>query len=76
MLLAAILKEGVWLMVLAGMKIKEWKEEGRKEGRERQRQREEEAYAKFGVEVNGVLMLPRTPAVERFLAGEPEPSEG
>ena len=67
-------------MVLAGMKIKEWKEEGRKEGRqeerERQRLREKEAYAKFGVEVNGVLMLPRTPAVERFLAGEPEPSEG
>ena len=71
-------------MVLAAMKIKEWKEQGRKEGREegreegikeereRQRQREEEAYTRFGVEVNGVLMLPRTPEVERFLAGEPE----
>ena len=87
-LLAAILKEGVWLMVLAGMKIKEWQDEARKEGREegrqegrqeereRQRLREKEAYAKFGVEVNGVLMLPRTPEVERFLAGEPEPSVG
>ena len=77
-LLASILKEAGWNMVLAAMKIKQWREEGRKEGREegreeerkRQRQREEEAYAKFGVEVNGVLMLPRTPEVERFLAGE------
>ena len=71
-------------MVLAAMKIKEWKEQGRKEGRnegrtegrkeerKRQRQREDEAYARFGVEVDGVLMLPRTPEVERFLAGETE----
>ena len=62
-------------MVLAAMKIKEWKEQGREEGikeeRERQRQREEEAYSRFGVEVNGVLMLPRTPEVERFLAADP-----
>ena len=71
-------------MVLAGMKIKEWQDEARKEGRkegrkeerERQRLRDKDAYAKFGVEVNGVLMLPRTPAVERFLAGAPEPLEG
>ena len=71
-------------MVLAAMKIKEWKEQGRNEGRnegrtegrneerKRQRQREDEAYARFGVEVEGVLMLPRTPEVERFLAGETE----
>ena len=67
-------------MVLAAMKIKEWKEQGRNEGRtegrkeerKRQRQREDEAYARFGVEVDGVLMLPRTPEVERFLAGETE----
>ena len=65
-------------MVLAAMKIKEWKEQGREQGREegreeerkRQRRREEEAYARFGVEVNGVVMLLRTPEVERFLAGE------
>ena len=69
-LLAAILKEALGFMVLAGMKIKEWKEQGHKEGQKKQRQREEEAYARFGVEVNGVLMLPRTPEVERFLAGE------
>ena len=83
-LLATILKEAGWFMVLAAMKIKEWKEQGRNEGRtegrtegrkeerKRQRQREDEAYARFGVEVDGVLMLPRTPEVERFLAGETE----
>ena len=59
-------------MVLAAIKIKEWKEQGSKEGRENQREREAKAYAKFGVEVTGVLMLPKTPEVERFLAGEPE----
>ena len=95
-LLATIFKEAGWNMVLAAMKIKEWKEqgrkegreegrkegreerrkegreEGRKEGREERRKRWEEAYARFGVEVNGVLMLPRTPEVEQFLSGEPE----
>ncbi len=75
-LLATIFKEAVWFMVLAAMKIKEWKEQGREEGRKeerkRQREREEEAYARFGVEVNGVIMLPRSPEVERFLAGESE----
>ena len=55
-------------MVLAGMKIKEWKEQARKD----QLRRVDEAYAKFGVEVNGVVMLPRTPEVQRFLAGEDE----
>ena len=82
-LLATILKEAVWNMVLAGMKIRQWREEGRVEGRvegreegtENQRKREEEAYARFGVEVNGVLMLPKTPEVERFLAGEDEPEQ-
>ena len=85
-LLATILKEAVWYMVLAAMKMKELKEQGRIEGREeglkegreegrkeeryRRQQREDEAYARFGVEVNGILMLPRTPEVERFLAGD------
>ena len=57
-------------MVLAAMKVKELKEEGRQEGREAQRKRQEEAYTKFGVGVNGVLMLPLTPEVGRFLAWE------
>ena len=72
-LLATILKEAGWNMVLAAMKIKEWKEQGRKEERERRRKREEAAWAKFGVEVNGVLMLPQTPEVQRFLDGEEQP---
>ena len=77
-LLATILKEAVWNMVLAGMKIRQWREEGRKEGieqgieqeRKRRQKREEEARAKFGIEVDGVLMLPQTPEVERFLDDE------
>ena len=84
-LLATIFKEMVWFMVLAAMKIKEWKDQGREEGleagreegleagQERQRKREEEAYLKFGVEMDGVLMLPRTPEVARFLSGDPTP---
>ena len=77
-LLATIAKEAGSYMVLAAMKIKEWQDEARKEGREEGRKeerklrlrREEEAFAKFGFEVDGVLVLPRTPEVERFLAGE------
>ena len=73
-LLATILKEAVWNMVLAGMKIRQWREEGRKEGieqeRKRRQKREDEARAKFGIEVDGVLMLPQTPEVQRFLDGE------
>ncbi len=72
-LLATILKEAVWNMVLAGMKIRQWREEGRKEERKNQRKRREEAVSRFGVEVDGVLMLPQTPEVERFLSGEDEP---
>ena len=79
-LLATIIKEAVWYMVLAGMKIKQLKEEGREEGlaegreegRQNQRKRQEEAYARFGMEVDGVLVLPKTPEVERFLDGETE----
>ena len=71
-LLATILKEVGSFMVLAAMKIKEWQDRARKEERERLRKRQAEAYEKFGVEIDGVLMLPRTPEVERFLAGENE----
>ena len=58
-------------MVLTAMKIKEWKDQGRKE----RAKREDEAYAKFGVEMNGVLMLPRTPEVVRFLSTPGNPQE-
>ena len=80
-LLATILKEAVWYMVLAGMRIKQLREEGRAEGhkegqkvgRRNQLKRHEEAVARYGVEVDGVIMLPQTPEVQRFLAGEDEP---
>ena len=53
---------------------KEGREAGREEGREEARQesseRLKEAYERFGIEVDGVLTLPRTPEVERFLSGE------
>jgi hypothetical protein len=42
--------------------------------REDQRKREEEAYRRFGVEVDGVRMLPDTPEVEEFLSGTSEKS--
>ena len=51
---------------------REGREEARKERRARRLKRWEEAYPQFGLEVSGVLMLPRMPEVERFLDGEPE----
>ena len=44
-------------------------ERGMKQGEERQRARREEACACFGVEVDGVRMLPDTPEVREFLGG-------
>ena len=41
-------------------------ERGIEQERKRRRKREEEARAKFGFEVDGVLMLPQTPEVQRF----------
>ena len=66
-------------MVLATMRALKLKEEARKEGRvegqaegrKQQRKRYEAALAKYGVEVDGVLMLPQTPEVREFLEGEP-----
>ena len=78
-------------MVLATMRAIKLKEEGRAEGREESRKegraegraeerkrwnkRYAEALAKFGVAVDGVIMLPQTPEVQRFLDGEPEEEE-
>ena len=63
-------------MVLATMRAVKLKEQARKEGREEERKqrrkREAAAYEKFGIEVNGVLMLPRTPEVQQFLDSEPD----
>ena len=45
-------------------------ERGIKKGKEQARSRRKEALSRFGVEVNGVRMLPDTPEVQRFLDGE------
>ena len=47
-------------------------ERGMKKGIEQARSRRKEALTRFGVEVNGVRMLPDTPEVQRFLDGETE----
>ena len=80
-LLAAIVVEVIGRMVL--LIPAAWnkaKAEGRAEGRVEERKRLKKEYAaryqaayeRFGIEVDGVLVLPRTPEVERFLAGEAE----
>ena len=73
-LMTAIIVEVFGRMVL--LIPKAWnkaKEEGRREERKRlkavYKARYQEAYERFGIEVDGVLTLPRTPEVERFLAG-------
>ena len=46
--------------------------EGRAEEQEAQRRRREEAYRKFGIDVDGVRSLPDTQEVRDFLAGKGE----
>ena len=66
-LLVAIVLEVTGRMVL--LIPKAWNR-AKREGRAEQRKLTEEAYKRFGIEVDGVLVLPRTPEVEQFLAGE------
>ena len=35
----------------------------------------QEAYERFGIEQNGVMVLPRTPEVEQFLFPSEEPGD-
>jgi hypothetical protein len=74
-----IVVEGVGYMVLLiPARVKKLKEEGREEGlelgkaAERQAQliRRKEALERFGIELNGVRMLPDTPEVDEFLTGK------
>jgi hypothetical protein len=58
------------MVLWAPARIRKLKRQGRKEQRDRTR----EAYKRFGVDMNGVLVLPRTPEVEEFLASD-EPLE-
>ena len=67
-LLFAIAAEVIGRMVLLiPQAVKKIMEKGRAEGRTEQRNRREEALKRFGVEVDGVMMLPMTPEVEDFL---------
>ena len=50
--------------------INKGRREGRREVRTERDRRYKEAYERFGVEVGGVVMLPRTPEVQEFLDGE------
>ena len=44
----------------------------RREGRQERDKQYREAYRRFGIEVDGVVMLPRTPEVQAFLDGDSE----
>ena len=57
---------GVRTMLLIPAAVKKL----RRQGRQELETRYEEAYRRFGVEVDGVIMLPRTPEVREFLDGE------
>ena len=46
------------------------KNKGRVEGKKAHLQRLDEACRRFGFEVDGVWMLPRTPEVDEFLRGK------
>ena len=52
--------------------IDQGRAEGREAGRVERDARYEEAYRRFGVEVDGVVVLPRTPEVHAFLEDESE----
>ena len=70
MVLASMLKESVMRKAREegfadGLRI--GRERVLKEMREQRRKRWNEAFDRFGFEVDGVLVLPWTPEVERFL---------
>ena len=70
--MATILEEAGAYRCWLNSKLKNYTEQRQAEERERQRKRKESACARFGIEVNGVLMLLQTPEVEQFLAGYSE----
>ena len=49
-------------------------DKGRTEGRKQRDERYQEAVKRFGVEVDGVIMLPNTPEIQEFLKSDPEES--
>ena len=50
--------------------IRKIRETERKKQRKAQQKLRQQAFRRFGVEVNGVRMLPNTPEVETFLNSE------
>ena len=59
-------------ILLAQMFRRKQFNQGKAEGREEQRSRLKEAYQRFGIEVDGVRVLPDTPEVREFLRGTDE----
>ena len=75
MVLAAMLEESVKRKAREegfAEGLRKGREKGIKKEREEYRKRWDEACARFGFEVDGVLVLPWTPEVERFLWSEPK----
>ena len=62
------------MVLLIPEAVKNLIEKGRKEGRQEERTsqltRRKEALSRFGIEVDGVRVLPMTPEVVAFLNGE------
>ena len=70
-LMAAIVVEVAGrMLLLIPDAIRKIKEQGRKEARKEHNDRVIEAYQRFGMVVDGVTVLPRTPEVEAFLSGK------
>lgn len=63
------------MVLLIPRRIKELRAQGRKEEKKAQRRRREEAYQRFGEEVDGKVVLTITPEVESFLNGDDPDSE-
>ena len=62
-----LVEVGVRTMLLIPAAVRKLKREGRREQRQEQRKRVKEVYERFGVEVDGVRVLPDTPEVREFL---------
>ena len=68
--LTIVAEVGGRMVLLIPDAIKKIRETERKTQRKAQQELRKEAFRRFGVEVNGILMLPNTPEVEAFLNSE------
>ena len=60
------------MVLLIPKAVQKIRDEGRAAEREAQYARREEAYRRFGIDVNGVRSLPDTQEVRDFLSGKEE----